>query len=160
MTGVTTTGGVGDTKRHIGKHDKWLSAVAKAFGQSTLKDTYDRLCATRTPSAKKKYGPARAGAKQVKAMERLESSGPTLNSAEATIFRALSARANYLAQDRPDIAFATKELCREFCQPTKRSYERLKCVNAVKRSTWRPEWGAVHVNSAKSIRTNTCNSSL
>ena len=86
-------------------------------------------CALREPpSAKNKYGPARAGAKQVKAMERLESSGPTLNSAEATIFRALSARANYLAQDRPDIAFATKELCREFCQPTKRSYERLKRV--------------------------------
>ena len=125
---TTTTGGVGDTKQNIGKRDKWLAAVATAFGRSTLKDTYDRLCATRTPSAKKKSGPARAGAKQVKEMERLESTGPTLNSTEATFFHALSARANYLAQDRPDIAFATKELCCEFCQPSKRSYERLKRV--------------------------------
>ena len=31
-----------------------------------------------------------------------------------------------LAQDRVDIAFAAKELCREFAVPTKSSYARLK----------------------------------
>ena len=51
-----------------------------------------------------------------------------LDPEEATCFRALSARCNYLAQDRPDVAFAAKELCREFSQPTRKSYERLKRV--------------------------------
>ena len=40
----------------------------------------------------------------------------------------MAARGNYLAQDRPDIAFATKELCREFARPSRRSYEKLKRV--------------------------------
>ena len=44
----------------------------------------------------------------------------------ATLFRALSARANYLSQDRPDCNVITKELCREFAVPTTRSYLRLK----------------------------------
>ena len=49
-----------------------------------------------------------------------------LSSEDATLFRAVSARANYLAQDRPDIAFACKELCRDFAVPTKESYCKLK----------------------------------
>ena len=46
----------------------------------------------------------------------------------ATADRTLSARANYLAQDRPDVAYATKELCREFARPTRDSYNKLKRV--------------------------------
>ena len=68
---------------------------------------FARLCAARTPSVKK-AGPARAGAKIAKHLERLQSAGPILDPEEATAFRALAARANYLAQDRPDSAFATK----------------------------------------------------
>ena len=49
-----------------------------------------------------------------------------MNSKEATAFRALAARCNYLAQDRADIAYSAKELCREFAVPNKRSYEKLK----------------------------------
>ena len=41
-----------------------------------------------------------------------------LNAEQATTFRALAAKANYLALDRPDLAFAAKELCRAFAQPT------------------------------------------
>lgn len=37
-----------------------------------------------------------------------------------------AARANYLALGRPDVTFATKELCREFAQPSKGSAQRLK----------------------------------
>ena len=85
------------------------------------------VCAVRTPSAKPKYG-ARKGAKAVKKLERLESQAHSLCPEEATMFRALSARANYLAQDRPDIAFSTKELCREFAVPTQDSYLKLKRV--------------------------------
>ena len=51
-----------------------------------------------------------------------------LPQSEATLFRALSAMANYLAQDRPDVAFSTKELCREFAVPNQSSYLKLKRV--------------------------------
>ena len=44
------------------------------------------------------------------------------------MYRALSARAKNLAQDRPDIAFSTKELCVEFAIPDKDSYGKLKRV--------------------------------
>ena len=47
---------------------------------------------------------------------------------EATTYRALSARANYLAQDRPDITFSAKELCREFAISNRDSYAKLKRV--------------------------------
>ena len=40
-----------------------------------------------------------------------------LRGADATLFRALVARANYSAQDRTDIAFAVKELCRRMSSP-------------------------------------------
>ena len=50
-----------------------------------------------------------------------------LSPAQATEYRALSARANYLAMDRPDIAYATKELCRCFAHPS------LAAVDALKR---------------------------
>ena len=45
---------------------------------------------------------------------------------DATLYRALAARANYLALDRPDQGFAAKELCRDFSSPTRLSVEKLK----------------------------------
>ena len=36
-----------------------------------------------------------------------------LEGEHATRYRALAARANYLAADRPDIMYSVKELCRE-----------------------------------------------
>ena len=45
---------------------------------------------------------------------------------EATKFRALAARANYIAQDRVDVQFAAKELCREMSCPVASSWHRLK----------------------------------
>ena len=39
--------------------------------------------------------------------------------AEATRFRAVAARANYLAADRPDIQYAVKETCRKMAKPAK-----------------------------------------
>ena len=49
-----------------------------------------------------------------------------LTPVEASKFRALAARANFLASDRPDIAFAVKELCRAMAAPSKRDAEALK----------------------------------
>ena len=74
----------------------------------------------------KKFKPKRIGAKAAKKAERFESAGEILNDAEATTFRALAARANYLALDRPECAYATKELCRFFSSPTHTGVEQLK----------------------------------
>ena len=49
-----------------------------------------------------------------------------LEPAQASRYRALAARANYLAQDRPDIQFATNALCREMSEPTVRGWNGLK----------------------------------
>ena len=75
---------------------------------------------------KKKFRAKRIGARACKQHELLENPGANLSEAQRTQFRALAARANYLALDRPDIAFAAKELCRQFAQPTDRSVEQLK----------------------------------
>ena len=56
--------------------------------------------------------------------ERQQNQGPTqeeleaLGQKEATLYRAMSARANYLSQDRSDIQVAVKELTRSMSAPT------------------------------------------
>jgi hypothetical protein len=49
-----------------------------------------------------------------------------LSEKEHTRFRALAARANYLAADRPDIIFAAKEICRLMSKPTDSAMMALK----------------------------------
>ena len=56
----------------------------------------------------------------------LENTGDVLNDVQSTTCRALAARTNYLAQDRPDVAFAAKELCRSFARPTSQDERALK----------------------------------
>ena len=57
---------------------------------------------------KNKLKPKRVGSEAAKAMERLHDPADLLVGNYATEYRALAARANYLALDRPDIAYATK----------------------------------------------------
>ena len=84
------------------------------------------IFALRTPSSNKPWEKnSRHGAKKIKKLEQLEHDGPNLCPEDATNFRALAAGPNYLAQDRPDLAFVAKEMCREFAIPTVHSYERL-----------------------------------
>ena len=45
---------------------------------------------------------------------------------EATSYRGMSARANYLAQDRMDIQYAVKEISREMAKPTRGGMRKLK----------------------------------
>ena len=45
---------------------------------------------------------------------------------DATSYRAISARANYLAQDRTDIQYAVKEVCRAMSAPTKGDLRKLR----------------------------------
>ena len=57
--------------------------------------------------------------------EQSEASTP-LGAAESTSFRGIAARGNYVAQDRPDIKFAVKELCRCMSSPTVEDQAKLK----------------------------------
>ena len=83
------------------------------------------VAATRTKPVKKPTANKRAGAKTTKKLERLVSKGFELEPAEATMFRAFSARTNYLSQNRPDINYAGKELCWEYDVPNKNSFLKL-----------------------------------
>ena len=47
---------------------------------------------------------------------------------EASKFRALAARSNYLAADRPDIMYATKEICRWMAKPTQGAMKKMRRV--------------------------------
>ena len=49
-----------------------------------------------------------------------------LGNKEATQYRAIVARANYLCQDRSDIQFAVNELCRAMSEPTQGDWAALK----------------------------------
>ena len=64
-----------------------------------------------------------AGVKTDKAM--LEKDGP-LGEDKWTLYRSIAARCNYVAADRPDIQFASKELCRWMASPTLLGLQSLK----------------------------------
>ena len=51
-----------------------------------------------------------------------------LDPAMATRYRAVTARLNYLAHDRPDVRFAVSSICCAMASPTVRDLERLKRV--------------------------------
>ena len=74
----------------------------------------------------KKYAKARMGSKAAKHAERMDAGGDDLDEESTTMYRALSARLLYLSMDRPEVAYAAKELCRHFAHPTKLGVEGLK----------------------------------
>ena len=49
-----------------------------------------------------------------------------LDSATATRYRALAARANYLAGDRTDLVYAVKQICRSMASPTVGAWKKMK----------------------------------
>jgi hypothetical protein len=49
-----------------------------------------------------------------------------LDASGRTLYRSVVARANFLAQDRPDIRYSVKELCRTMAKPTRRDLRKLK----------------------------------
>ena len=66
---------------------------------------------------------------------------------EATVFRGVAARANYMAADWPQIQFATKEVCRDMARPTWKSHAKMKklarylctCTEAVWQFPWQSD---------------------
>ena len=88
---------------------------------------YDFVYAVKKGNPAAKYK-KRVGAKAVKAFEREVASHDLLEASDATTFRAISARSKYLAQDRPDGSYSSKELCREFAKPNGQSLVKLKRI--------------------------------
>ena len=64
----------------------------------------------------------------VKDRGRSESTEHPLDRAESSMDRSCVTRANYLAQDQADIAYAAKESCRDMANPTDNSWEKIKIV--------------------------------
>jgi hypothetical protein len=60
---------------------------------------------------------------------------------EVRTFRSVAARGNYLGQDRMDLQFAAKEVCRKMSKPTKKGLKKMKRMTryliAVPRVVWR-----------------------
>ena len=78
-----------------------------------------------------------------------------LSPSDATLFRAIVARCNYLQPDRPDIQYAVKEACRMMAKPTTKSWEMLKRIGRYLRGRprliwqyeWQPEQEVIEVHS-------------
>ena len=71
-----------------------------------------------------------------------------LDDRKVTHFRGLAARSNYLAADRPDCAFAAKEICRWMSQPTELGLQDLKRLGRYlvgkPRLIWEYRWQEAH----------------
>ena len=68
------------------------------------------------------------GIAATKAEERQYAQSPQLNCKDATAFRGLAARLNYLALDRPELQFAAKETSKKMAQPREADWLKLKRV--------------------------------
>ena len=99
----------------------------QALSSLNSQQTQARICAQRALPAHKAGGPRakRQGAKAVKKMEQ-HSTEYKLSSENATTSRALSARANYLSQDRAEFCFSTKDLCRQVAVPNRHLHEEVE----------------------------------
>ena len=69
-----------------------------------------------------------------------------IDGTDITSFRGVAARCNYLSFDRPDIMFATKEVCREMSKPTTGSLRRLRCIGCYLKDRTRLVWDFVMQN--------------
>ena len=67
-----------------------------------------------------------------------EAESEELTGSEATRFRAVAARANYLAADRPDIQYAVKEVCRRMAKPVIGDWQKLSRLGRYLRGA--PRW--------------------
>ena len=75
-----------------------------------------------------KLGLTRAsrGATTAFVREDVEGDDEVLEAADATLFRQVAARVNYLSMDRPDIQFAVKEVCGHMAVLTRAGVRKLK----------------------------------
>ena len=57
-----------------------------------------------------------------------DNDSPALAGGSITRYRALAARISYLSQDRPDLKFASMQVCCAMARPTMRDMERVKRI--------------------------------
>ena len=73
-----------------------------------------------------------------------EEESEELTGKDATRFRAVAARANYLQADRPDIQYAVKEICRRMAKPVASDWQKLvrlaRYLKAAPRLVWEYRW--------------------
>lgn len=73
-----------------------------------------------------------------------EEKNEELQEKEATRFRAVAARANYLQADRPDIQYAVEEICRRMANPVASDWQKLvrlaKYLRGAPRLVWDYRW--------------------
>ena len=73
-----------------------------------------------------------------------ESNSRELTGSEATRFRAVAARANYLSADRPDIPYSVKEVCRRMAKPVEGDWQKLsrlgRCLRGAPRCVMEYRW--------------------
>ena len=69
-----------------------------------------------------------------------EEKSEELKGQEATRFRAVAARSNYLAADRPDIQYAVKEICRRMAKPVESDWKKLVRLARYLRGSPRLVW--------------------
>ena len=67
-----------------------------------------------------------------------------LGAKEASLYRAVAARANYLALDRADLQYSVKEICRLMSKPTERGMRKLRrlarYLAGAPRVVWKFDW--------------------
>ena len=71
---------------------------------------------------------ATLGTADVEVTESDRESAPDLSAADATAYRGLAARLNYLALDRPDLQFTAKEISKFMAKPKEPDWARFKRV--------------------------------
>ncbi len=59
-------------------------------------------------------------------MKEEESEEGELSNDQSTTYRANVARANYMSQDRSDVQYCVKELCRKMSKPSEDDWKKLK----------------------------------
>ena len=125
----------------------WQKASYHAAGKQRVQAEYGgSIYQCDSHTRHKTKGCKKARGKSSNKMEALPVGTTVLEPKDATNVRALAARGNDLAQDRPDIAFACQEMCREFAVPNARSFEKLKrvgryCIKAP-RMIYKYDWQA------------------
>ena len=122
--------------------------------------------ATATPGARDELAKASAPG-DAEAVE-IEDESPPLNPSEASAYRGVAARLNYLAQDRPDIQYACKEASRRMAKPRSDDWLMLKRIGRylvgaprlVQRLVWQdePESADVYTDSDWAGCRSTCRS--
>ena len=71
---------------------------------------------------------ATPGASETKEEIKAYQTSPEMNRSDATVFRGLAARLNYLSMDRPDLQFSAKEVAKRMAKPREEDWSKLKRV--------------------------------